>query len=105
LEGKIVETTDGGKSWKFIAEDVSAFSTDPLYALSLHDGNGWISGGAGRVLQLQGDAWKPASLGLPVVPWLRSVDFLDENSGWIVGGYGTIIHTTDGGKTWRMSVG
>jgi photosystem II stability/assembly factor-like uncharacterized protein len=44
-------------------------------------------------------------LGLPVVTWLRSINFLDENNGWIVGGYGTILHTTDGGKTWRLSVG
>ena len=105
LEGKVVQTTDGGKTWKFIAEDISAFSTDPLYALSLRNNGGWIAGAAGRVLQLQNGEWKPAPLGLPVVPWLRAIDFVDEQNGWIVGGYGMIIHTTDGGKTWRPSVG
>jgi photosystem II stability/assembly factor-like uncharacterized protein len=105
LEGKLAKTEDGGKTWNFTGEDISLFSTDPLYALSLHNGKGWIVGAAGRVLQLRDGVWKPASLGLPVVPWLRAVDFFDENSGWIVGGYGMIIHTADGGKSWRPSVG
>jgi photosystem II stability/assembly factor-like uncharacterized protein len=105
LEGKIAKTADGGKTWKFTAEDVSQFSTDPLYALSLRNGGGWMVGAAGRVLQLHDGNWKPAQLGLPVVTWLRSIDFFDENNGWIVGGFGTIIHTIDGGKTWRPSMG
>jgi photosystem II stability/assembly factor-like uncharacterized protein len=105
LEGKIAKTTDGGNTWNFTAEEVSTFSTDPFYALSLRNGGGWIVGGAGRVLRLQDGTWKPAQLGLSIVTWMRSVDFFDENHGWIVGGYGMILHTTDGGKTWRMSVG
>lgn len=105
LEGKMAQTSDGGKTWKFIAEDISAVSTDPLYALSLRNGGGWLVGASGRVFQLRDGAWQAASLGLPVVPWLRSVDFLDENHGWIVGGFGMILHTTDGGKNWRPSVG
>lgn len=105
LEGKMAKTTDGGKTWNFTAEELSVFSTDPLYALSLRNGSSWIVGGAGRVLQLHDEQWKPAQLGLPVVTWLRSIDFFDENNGWIVGGFGMIIHTTDGGKTWRLSVG
>ena len=30
---------------------------------------------------------------------------LDKNDGWIVGGFGLILHTTDGGKTWLPSLG
>ena len=29
-----------------------------------------------------------------------SVHFIDQNNGWIVGEYGNIRHTSDGGKTW-----
>ncbi|SRR6266571_4741484 len=106
LEGKIVKTTDGGKTWAFTAEDLSVFSTDPLYAIRLlGDGKGWIVGAGGRVLQLRDGDWKPASLNLQTVAWLRSIDFFDENNGWIVGGYGTILHTTDGGKSWLPSMG
>jgi photosystem II stability/assembly factor-like uncharacterized protein len=31
---------------------------------------------------------------------LNDLDFVDETSGWAVGGSGTIVHTTDGGGTW-----
>lgn len=31
---------------------------------------------------------------------LREVGFSDQNNGWLVGGFGTILHTRDGGKTW-----
>ena len=31
---------------------------------------------------------------------LTSVDFVDELTGWAVGGGGTILKTTDGGTTW-----
>jgi photosystem II stability/assembly factor-like uncharacterized protein len=106
IEGKIVQTTDGGKTWAFTAEDLSVFSTDPLYGIHLlGDGKGWIVGAAGRVLQLRNGDWKNAPLGAPLTAWLRSVDFFDENNGWIVGGYGMILHTTDGGKTWLPSRG
>jgi photosystem II stability/assembly factor-like uncharacterized protein len=105
LEGKMAHTTDGGQTWNFVAEEVSLFATDPLYALSFHDGAGWIIGSSGRVLQLREGKWRPAQLGMPIVAWLRAIDFFDDNNGWIVGGYGRIIHTTDGGKTWRTSLG
>ena len=31
----------------------------------------------------------------------NDVYFVDANNGWIVGETGTIIHTDDGGKTWK----
>jgi photosystem II stability/assembly factor-like uncharacterized protein len=33
--------------------------------------------------------------------WLRSVYFLDQNRGWVVGSAGTLLQTTDGGETWK----
>ena len=33
--------------------------------------------------------------------WLHAVYFLDQNRGWIVGSKGTLLATTDGGKTWQ----
>jgi photosystem II stability/assembly factor-like uncharacterized protein len=106
LEGKIAKTTDAGKTWNFTGLELAEVSTDQLYAPRwVGNGDGWIVGAAGRVLRLDGGQWKPASLGLRAIAWLRSIDFFDENSGWIVGGYGTILHTSDGGKTWLPSMG
>ena len=33
---------------------------------------------------------------------LSEVTFIDENNGWMVGGYGTILHSGDGGQTWSI---
>ena len=38
---------------------------------------------------------------LPQGNALEWVCFTDANSGWTVGDYGTILHTTDGGSTWN----
>ena len=34
--------------------------------------------------------------------WLHSLFFLDQNRGWAVGSKGTLLATTDGGKTWKI---
>jgi photosystem II stability/assembly factor-like uncharacterized protein len=33
--------------------------------------------------------------------WLHAVYFLDQNRGWVAGGNGTLLETSDGGQTWR----
>jgi photosystem II stability/assembly factor-like uncharacterized protein len=35
--------------------------------------------------------------------WLHSVFFLDQNRGWAVGSRGTLLSTSDGGKSWQKS--
>ena len=37
---------------------------------------------------------------LPQGNTLNSVDFINSNTGWAVGGYGTILKTTNGGTNW-----
>jgi photosystem II stability/assembly factor-like uncharacterized protein len=44
-------------------------------------------------------------MGMELLSWLRGVDFFDANNGWMVGGYGLILRTTDGGKSWIPCVG
>ena len=36
--------------------------------------------------------------------WLHAVFFVDQNRGWAVGSRGTLLSTTDGGKSWRRAV-
>lgn len=43
-------------------------------------------------------AWTRQSSG--TMAWLRTVYFLDQNHGWVAGGGGTLLETTDGGQTW-----
>ena len=46
------------------------------------------------------DVWKRADIGQDVLTWLRAVSFSDPQNGWMVGGYGLIYYTEDGGKSW-----
>jgi len=42
---------------------------------------------------------------MEIATWMRGMDWLDKDHGWIVGGKGLILHTSDGGKTWVPSLG
>jgi photosystem II stability/assembly factor-like uncharacterized protein len=107
LEGKIAHTHDGGNSWSFDKIDEEVAIEDPLYRPFLFpDGKGWAVGSGGEVVTKgPGDtAWKRAKLGMTLFTWLRGIDFFDQNNGWIVGGFGTILKTKDGGKTWTPNL-
>jgi len=71
------------------------------------DTTAWSVGAAGEVVRQPspGVPWQRAPLGMEVLTWLRKVHFIDKDNGWIVGGFGLILHTTDGGETWLPAVG
>jgi photosystem II stability/assembly factor-like uncharacterized protein len=99
LDGKIASTKDGGATWAF--EDTGGGFTEPLFTVQIFpDGSGWAAGVAGEVMKRERGEWQRAELGMRVFSWLRQVGFADANNGWLVGGFGTILHTRDGGKTW-----
>jgi photosystem II stability/assembly factor-like uncharacterized protein len=112
LEGKIVVTTDGGQHWTFLKDTAS--ETAPLYTPVLFDnGQGWIVGASGRIYRKKGKSgengqngkWERTNFGMPMVTWLRAIDFLDTQHGWIVGGFGTVMRTSNGGESWFQSLG
>ena len=107
LEGKIARTKDGGRTWAFDTVDEKIAVEDPLYSPFLFpDGKAWVVGAGGEVLTRDPyeTAWKRAKLGMRLFTWLRGIDFFDQDNGWIVGGFGTILKTKDGGKTWTPSL-
>jgi photosystem II stability/assembly factor-like uncharacterized protein len=108
IEGHIAATRDGGKRWTFETIEVDFPLVDPLFRVFvLPDGSGWAAGAAGEVMHRDpgATAWKRAKLGQDVLTWLRGLSFSDDQNGWLVGGYGLIYRTTDGGKTWLPSQG
>jgi photosystem II stability/assembly factor-like uncharacterized protein len=108
IEGHIARTRDGGARWTFDKVEADPPVVDPLFRLiELEDGSGWAAGAAGEVVHLEPGAttWKRAQLGQDVLTWLRGLSFSDQQHGWLVGGYGLIYRTTDGGKTWLPSQG
>ncbi len=120
LEGSIIGTNDGGKTWTFQKEAPKPGAPpddtvpgapqipahDPLFGIQLFNGNdGMTTGLTGTVLRLQPDGVWAHDPNVPALPLpLSQVRFFDKLHGWIVG-YGTILHTEDGGKTWRMCQG
>jgi photosystem II stability/assembly factor-like uncharacterized protein len=108
LEGHVAQTTDGA-TWTFDKIDAGDIAlVDPLYDVTeLPDGTAWAVGAAGEVIRKgPGDAaWTRAKIGQDVLTWLRAIHFSDPKNGWMVGGFGLIFRTTDGGKTWLPSQG
>lgn len=108
LDGKIARTNDGGTTWRFEEMELDYPIVDPLFeVLPMGQGNAWGVGAAGEIVRLEAGAnkWKRAKLGMEVATWLRGIEFITPENGWIVGGFGLILHTQDGGKTWLPSLG
>ena len=103
--GNILRTTNGGVNW-FTEIELSEFSD--LRSISFIDFQiGWVVGyglihsqgsssGYGLLLKTTdgGENWVEHFSG---VGGLTSVFFTDYNNGWIVGGGGKILHTSNGG--------
>lgn len=109
LEGHVARTTDGGTTWAYDKADVDVPLLDPLFDLvEFDDGSAWAVGAAGEVMRREpgpDTPWRRANLASDLSTWLRAIDFSDRQHGWMVGGFGLIFRTTDGGETWLPSQG
>jgi photosystem II stability/assembly factor-like uncharacterized protein len=110
-QGTIINSRDGGKTWAV----QKSGTTKSIFSVSFVDPNyGWACGDESTWLWTNngGETWNvermevsqvglspETSLAVPDLIYY-SVHFLDQNTGWIVGEYGNIRHTSDGGKTW-----
>lgn len=106
LDGRIATTEDGGGNWNFIRHGVSEF-VDPFYAATiLPDGTRWVVGASGQVVRGDGSGqYGRGDLGSRVNSWIRRIRFHNSQHGWLVGGFGLIMNTDDGGKTWYRRIG
>ncbi|TAK02841.1 MAG: PKD domain-containing protein [Candidatus Manganitrophaceae bacterium] len=77
----ILATTDGGATWK-------EQNLNRVYTAATNFCEVW-------------DAAKTTCL-KKKGPYMRRVRFADASSGWVVGRYGYIYRTTNGGTTWRL---
>jgi photosystem II stability/assembly factor-like uncharacterized protein len=109
LEAHIASTANGGQRWQYDEIDGGKVPLiDPLFDIvELPNGTGWSVGAAGEVVKRDpgAPAWQRASIGQDVLTWIRSVEFFDDKNGWMVGGFGLIFRTTDGGKSWLPAQG
>jgi photosystem II stability/assembly factor-like uncharacterized protein len=102
--GTIRRTTDGGTTW---VTQTSGVPTSPLYGVSFSSADvgtivgGGPLGGPGSTIRRTtngGTTWTAQTPGTTNA--LRSVVFLNADTGFAVGLNGTIRRTSDGGATW-----
>lgn len=106
LDGRIARTSDGGETWAWAPNNVAAYDS-PFYSVDLlPSGKVWAVGASGQVVTAEpGGEFAQGSFGTQVNNWIRDVEFYDDQNGWAVGGFGFIMNTSDGGKTWFRRIG
>jgi len=111
-EGVMLHTTDGGKTWTRQTTNTTVY----LFSVSFVDqDHGWCVGDKSILLKTSdgGKTWtlhKIATVSQEHLsaeeavasqdPVLYDVQFIDANNGWVVGEFGHVLHTSDGGQTW-----
>ncbi len=105
-QGGLVLTTEaGGSSWNY-AE--LGLPKDVAYNWDFRGVHGagkqyWVVGRPGSVVLHSGDAgahWEIQRTHQPLP--LDAVYFADDQNGWAVGELGSVLATTDGGKSWKV---
>jgi gliding motility-associated-like protein len=104
--GNIFKTTDGGASWSVPAP--IGYTGSPARVRFTSPTNGIVCANNGIINKTTdaGASWSSVASG--TTDLLSSLDFVDANNGFIVGGLvggttGTILHTTNGGNSWSPS--
>lgn len=109
--GTMLSTTDAGGTWRAVNGGVK----DQLLGVAALSGERIFAVGAFGILLSTSDGgqtWTKHELkwdslierivkdGGYVEPNLNAVSFSSADSGWVVGEFGLVLHTADGGKTW-----
>ncbi|MDQ3021482.1 MAG: YCF48-related protein [Bacteroidota bacterium] len=104
----ILKTINGGMNW--VNENAGIISFSSVVGISISDNNqivgaGNSPGGMFYKTTNQGQNWQHYTLGLPYlfggsVDLVRSLDFLNIHTGYIVTDFGTILKTVNGGSNW-----
>lgn len=106
LDGLILHTVDGGKSWETQLNEPVFFSSVDFVSKN----EGWAVGESsvpfseGVIMHTTNGGHSWVSQPNPVVGSVEKVFFLDENYGWVASAdwWGQIAHTTNGGETWTL---
>jgi len=98
-DGTIIKTIDGGLNWL----SYSMVTNSDMVSVWFTNFNiGWMAAGSQLFKSTNGGIdWFLQDTGM--LYWFRSIQFLDNNNGWVVGDYGFIYKTSNGGDEWIQS--
>jgi photosystem II stability/assembly factor-like uncharacterized protein len=101
--GLVLRTADQGASWHRPPGDLASLGVDQFdfAALEVRGANCWIAGNPGTRVFFTPDAgrtWSAFPTGQSIP--LAAICFVDDEHGFAVGALGTILASTDGGRTW-----
>lgn len=95
--GQLMESNDGGKTWKQSADNVGALA---LLGVGISQGHAIAVGQQGQIyFREQGKAWAKASSGTD--NRLLSAAVNSSGLAVAVGAFGTALKSTDGGQNWQ----
>jgi len=102
--GLVMLTGNAGSSWQVPSGDLPASGARhfDFAALAVRGPKAWIAGTPGtRVFYTPdaGSSWSSFSTGVSTP--LVAITFVDDEHGWAAGAMGTILATSDGGRTWH----
>lgn len=99
--GHLQKSVDGGNHWSFvnIADSIQYIQILDFHIEADQPGAYYASGWYGEIVKSTdgGDNWFELNSDLSTTTSLYGIYFIDEQTGWAVGAYGTIIKTTTGG--------
>ncbi|MCS6864276.1 MAG: YCF48-related protein [Gemmataceae bacterium] len=103
--GAVLISSDGGKSWGYVHLPFPAavLAACDFRCIASYGQHVWVAGRPGSIVLHSpdlGKTWEILKTGINVP--IHALQFIDENTGWLVGDLGTILGTTDGGKTWKV---
>jgi photosystem II stability/assembly factor-like uncharacterized protein len=108
----IVHTTDGGVTWTTQLTDNTPGSPSRIQFVDAS--NGWVVGDSAKIFRTTngGSTWsRLTNSGIDRSASLRTMFFLDANTGWIGGQLASgavpafVLHTSNGGATWSIQGG
>ena len=93
----LLRTTNAGTTW----EELDQYGRQLFAVQFINDTVGWAVGEQGCILKTEngGNSWDKTYVNMGLFP-LRSVCFVDQDTGWIAG-LDSIFKTTNGGDTWK----
>lgn len=100
----LLSADNAGGSWGYAPPQLEAVAAGcDFHGVACRGNHIWIAGRPGSFVLHSGDrgqTWQSRYTG-QTLP-LNSIFFADEQRGWAVGAFGTILATSDGGRTWAV---